>query len=79
MGLASRCAEAKGNAHQVVQALGHTLVWCYPVPQRGFKSLYDQLRQQHTEDRIRWRLAEIGSQQLIERHPVAFGESFHPH
>jgi len=37
------------------------------------------LGQQQPERRVRWRLAEIGSQQLVERLPVAFGESLHSH
>ena len=66
-------------ADQGVELLGHTRLGRHPVTQQAFKARHIQLRQQQAKGGIRRRLAEIRSQQLVERLAVAFGESLHPH
>ena len=77
--LSDRAAQGLAVTHQGVELLSHTRLGCHPVAQQDFKARQIQLGQQQPEGRVRWRLAEIGSQQLVERLPVAFGETLHSH
>ena len=67
------------RSHTRVSSSSVTSGWAdIQPPQQAFKARHIQLGQQQPERRVRWRLAEFGAQQLVERLSVALGKAFHP-
>ena len=78
VGFGDRTPQSLAVTDQGVQ-LSDARLGRHPATQQALKARHIQLCQQQTERGIRWGLAEIGAQQLVERLPVAFGKSLHSH
>ena len=77
-GFSDRTPQGLAVTHQGVDALGDARLGCHPLLQQGLKTLHIELSQQQPEGRVRWRLGDVGAEQLVEGLAVAFGKTLHP-
>jgi hypothetical protein len=77
-GLIDRTPQGLAIAHQGVDRLGDARLGCHPLLQQSLEPIDIELREQQPEGRIRWRLGDVGAEQLVQGLAVAFGKTLHP-
>ena len=73
-----RTPQGLAIAHQGVDALGDARLSCHPLLQQSLEPVDIELSEEQPESRVRWRLGDVGIEQLVEGLAVALGKTLHP-